>query len=101
MKIAAQPHELQYKFCYRKADMKIHAYDVFEQKPIILNGTMTTEHPANSNGQPVLSIAEWGGEAMSHENWVLTSCSVVEISDEEYAAFMEWCKMFPGQLVNW
>ena len=60
-----------------------------------MTGTLTTDHPASSYGQPVLSISEWGGGAMDYANWILAGCEVVDITVAEAEAFQVWTSQFP------
>ena len=69
--------------------MKIIARDLMTDHNIELNATLTTDHPASSYGQPVMVIDEWG-DCMSHQNWVLAGCYIVEIDDDEKEDFAKW-----------
>jgi len=72
--------------------MKIIARDVFGGDDVILTATLTTDHPASSYGQPVMMIDEWewDDDCMSHQNWILAGCQVVEIADDEVEDFKKW-----------
>jgi hypothetical protein len=70
--------------------VKIKAYDMTEDTHIELTASLTTDHPASSYGQPVMVIDEWDGEAMSHQNWILAGCHVVDLPDDEAEDFERW-----------
>lgn len=70
--------------------MKIKAWDMMTDQHIELTASLTTDHPASSYGQPVMVISEWDGEAMSHQNWILAGCEVVDLPDDEAEDFKQW-----------
>ena len=69
--------------------MLIQANDIMTGDVVDLHATFTTNHPASSYGQPVMVIEEWG-DCMSHQNWVLAGCSVIEASEAEKRDFTHW-----------
>lgn len=70
--------------------MKIIARDIFGGDDVTLTAILTTDHPASSYGQLVMMIDEWDGDCMSHQNWILAGCQVVEIAEEEIEDFKKW-----------
>jgi hypothetical protein len=70
--------------------MKIKAYDMTTDNHIELTASLTTDHPASSYGQAVMVIDEWDGDIMSHENFVLAGCHVVDLPDDEAEEFRQW-----------
>lgn len=73
--------------------MIIEGYDLIQDASTRLTASITTEHPASSYGQPVMLIEEWGGDVMSHSNFILIGARVIEISDQEIGAFRQWHQM--------
>lgn len=74
--------------------MKIIAKDIMTGEEIPLTATLTTDHPASSYGLPVMVIDEWGGnDCMSHQNWILAGCRVVELDEAEREAFAKWYRL--------
>ena len=71
--------------------MKITAHDLFTGNSLELTATLTIDHYASSYGQPVMIIEEWeNNDVMSHQNWVLAGCQILEISEEEKPNFKKW-----------
>lgn len=70
--------------------MKIKAWDMMTDTHIELTASLTTDHPASSYGQAVMVIDEWNGEVMSHQNWILAGCHVVDLPDDEVGDFERW-----------
>jgi hypothetical protein len=70
--------------------VKIKAYDVITGEGIDLTALLTTDHPASSYGQAVMVIDERNGEVMSHQNWILAGCHVVDLPDDEAEDFKQW-----------
>ena len=70
--------------------MKIRTTDVYSGKKLIITGKFEMDHTSSSYGLPDLVIEEWGGKVMSHKQWMLNSCEVVEINDEEQDFLNHW-----------
>ena len=70
--------------------MKITAWDMNTDQTIELKASFTTDHPTSSYGQPVMLIDEWDGEVMSHQNYMLAGCQVIDLPDNETKAFKKW-----------
>jgi hypothetical protein len=71
-------------------NMKILATDVYSGKRLSLTGKFEMDHASSSYGHPALVIEEWGGKVMSHKQWMLDRCEVVEIDDEEQDFYNHW-----------
>jgi hypothetical protein len=71
-------------------NMKILATDIYSGKKRTLTGKFEMDHTSASYGLPALVIEEWGGKIMSHKQWMLDGCEVVEIDDEEQDFFNHW-----------
>jgi hypothetical protein len=70
--------------------MKILATDVYNGKKRTITGKFEMDHISSSSGLPALVIEEWGGKVMSHKQWMLDKCEIVEIDDEEQDFFNHW-----------
>ena len=70
--------------------MKILATDVYNGKQQTLTGKFDMDHVSSADRLPVLLIEEWGGKVMSHKQWMLDRCEVVEIEEEEQDFFNYW-----------
>lgn len=70
--------------------MKILTTDMYDGKQQTLTGKFEMDHVSSSSGVPVLLIEEWGGKVMSHKQWMLTRCELVEIDEEEQDLFNHW-----------
>ena len=73
--------------------MKIIAKDIFGGEDVTLTATLTTDHPASSYGQPVMMIKEWDDDCMSHQNWILAGCQVIDIDQAEKEDFERWYQL--------
>lgn len=74
--------------------MKIKARDIFTGEEVVLTASFTTDHPASSYGQPVMIIEEWEeNDVMSHQNWILAGCQVVEMEESEREDFEKWHRL--------
>ena len=71
--------------------MRISAWDILSEsdRRVELNVHFTTDHPA-SYGQPVMSVDEWDGDVMDHQNWILAGCEIEEASEQEIRLFKQW-----------
>lgn len=70
--------------------MKILATDMYDGKQRTLTGRFDMDHVASSSGLPVLLIEEWNENVMSHKQWLLDRCEVVEINEEEQIIYSHW-----------
>jgi hypothetical protein len=70
--------------------MKILATDMYDGKQRALTGRFDMENVSSSYGLPVMLIEEWNGNVMSHEQWLLDRCEVVEINEEEQIIYNHW-----------
>jgi hypothetical protein len=70
--------------------MKILATDVYDGKQHTLTGKFDMDHVSASYGLPVMVIEEWSGKVISHKQWMLDRCEVVEIDEEEQDFFNYW-----------
>jgi hypothetical protein len=70
--------------------MKILATDVYSGKKRTLTGCFEMDHVSSSFGLPSLVIEQWGGKVMSHKQWMLDGCEVVEIDEEEQDFYNHW-----------
>jgi hypothetical protein len=70
--------------------MKIRAKDVFSGKRLTLTGKFKMDHNSSLYRLPDLVIEEWGGKVMSHKQWMLDRCEVVEIDEEEQDFYNHW-----------
>jgi hypothetical protein len=71
-------------------DMKILATDVYSGKQHTLTGKFDMDHVSSSYGLPIMLIEEWGNKVMSHKQWLLDRCEVVEIDEEDQEFFNHW-----------
>ena len=70
--------------------MKILATDMNSGGKITLTGRYEMDHISASYGLPALLIKEWGGKVMSHKQWMLDKCEVIEIDEEEQDFYNHW-----------